>query len=134
MTFIVVLIESSFPYFVRVMVTGRQGVPSIDGHCGFVAGEYRDGLLSDTWTDVTRCARGTFVGLVPACSCGWRGEVRPVTASGLETCQLSVATEHLSDPGRVRSAAFGFSSALADRPVIQSQVHAPLAVPQSVSI
>ncbi len=56
-------------------------VPDID-HQGYVAGRYRDGLLSDGWTDVERCARGTFVAYVPRCSCGLVGTDRPATQFG----------------------------------------------------
>jgi hypothetical protein len=30
-------------------------------HHGYIAGRYRDGALSDTWTDVRRCAERTFI-------------------------------------------------------------------------
>jgi hypothetical protein len=53
-----------------------------DEHGGYVAGRYRDGSLSDGWTDVARCAPGTFVRYVGRCACGWIGRPRPATASG----------------------------------------------------
>jgi hypothetical protein len=80
-----------------VIVTGRTGAPLIDGHCGYIAGRYRDGALSDTWTDVTRCAHGTFTGYAPACTCGWSGAIRPSTPSGLQACQQDLITEHLNN-------------------------------------
>ena len=81
---------------VRVIVTGRVGVPLIDDHCGYVAGRYRDGALSDTWTDVTRCAQGTFIGYAPACTCGWVGRIQPSSPPGLKACLQHLAAEHLS--------------------------------------
>lgn len=42
-------------------------------HLAYVAGRYRDGLRSDHWTDVRRCAESTFVGYSAGCSCGWAG-------------------------------------------------------------
>lgn len=64
-------------------------------HVLYVAGRYRDGALSDTWTDVTRCARGTFVNYVPACTCGWKGASKPATAAGLRACQSALSRPHL---------------------------------------
>jgi hypothetical protein len=78
-----------------VIVTGRPGAASSD-HAVYVAGRYRDGALSDTWTDVARCARGTFVGYVPACSCGWTGSIRANTVEGFRECQRALRFEHLS--------------------------------------
>jgi hypothetical protein len=40
------------------------------GRAGFLVGCYRNGAFSDAWTDVSRCAGGTFIGYAPACSCG----------------------------------------------------------------
>jgi hypothetical protein len=85
------------PHSVQVIVTGRVGVPPVDGHCGYVAGRYRDWAFSDTWTDVRRCAHGTFIGYAPACTCGWSGEIRPGTPSGLEACRQDLITDHLND-------------------------------------
>ena len=78
-----------------MLVTGRPGAPSSD-HAAHVAGRYRDGALSDTWTDVARCARGTFVGFVPACTCGWTGAIRPGTVVGFAECQRALRVEHLA--------------------------------------
>jgi len=87
------------------LVTGRGGA-SPDGHAVYVAGRYRDGALSDTWTDVARCARGTFVGYVPACTCGWTGEIRSNTLEGFRDSQRALRTEHLSRlPGASRPVA-----------------------------
>ena len=52
------------------------------GHAGFLVGRYRNGAFSDAWTDVSRCAEGTFVGYAAACSCGWRGPLQPASARG----------------------------------------------------
>lgn len=66
------------------------------GHAGFLVGQYRDGAFSDAWTDVSRCAEGTFVGYAPACSCGWRGAPQPATASGRLWSARLWRDEHLS--------------------------------------
>ncbi len=42
-------------------------------HLAYVAGRYRDGLRSDHWTDVRRCAESTFISYSAGCSCGWSG-------------------------------------------------------------
>jgi hypothetical protein len=78
-----------------MIVTGQPG-PARHDHAGYVAGRYRDGALSDTWTDVARCARGTFIGFAPACSCGWLGAIRPSTVEGFSACQRALRHEHLS--------------------------------------
>jgi hypothetical protein len=51
----------------------EPGADPVPGHVGFLAGRYRDGAYSDVWTDVSRCAEGTFVRYAPACTCGWGG-------------------------------------------------------------
>lgn len=83
------------PHSVSVIVTGRVGAPLIDGHYGYVAGRYRDGLFSDVWTDVSRCASGTFTAYAPACTCGWHGDTYPSTASGLHTSREALIATHL---------------------------------------
>jgi hypothetical protein len=65
----------------------------------YVAGRYRDGALTDTWTDVARCARGTFVAYVPACSCGWTGELHPPTLEGFSASQRALRRDHVIQPG-----------------------------------
>jgi hypothetical protein len=55
-------------------------------HRGFVAGRYRDWSWSDIWTDVARCAPGTFTGVAAACTCGWRGSPHPPSISNLQDC------------------------------------------------
>lgn len=64
------------------------------GHRGYVAGRYRNGSRSDHWTDVTRCAEGTFRGYLPACTCGWEGAGRPSTPDGYQQCRLEWARQH----------------------------------------
>jgi hypothetical protein len=59
-------------------------------------GRYRNGALSDAWTDVSRCADGTFVGYVPACTCGWRGAVQQATAPGRFLSSRAWRDEHLA--------------------------------------
>ena len=51
-------------------LTGASLDSGVDQHRGYVAGRYRNGVLSDEWTDVTRCAEGTFTAFVSGC--GWR--------------------------------------------------------------
>ncbi len=58
-------------------------MPITDDHQGYVAGRYRDGSTSDGWTDVSRCAPGTFVRFVARCTCGWSGRDRPATDAGV---------------------------------------------------
>lgn len=67
-----------------------------DFHCGYVAGRYRDGALSDTWTDVTRCAERTFLAYVARCGCGWLGDPQPANPDGYYTCQHELISTHLS--------------------------------------
>jgi hypothetical protein len=67
-------------------------------HEAFVAGVYRDGEFSDIWTDVTRCAWGTFVAYVPACTCGWVGSRCPVSPEGFVASQRAYAREHPAKP------------------------------------
>jgi hypothetical protein len=95
-----------------MLVTGRPGAAPFD-HAVYVAGRYRDGALSDTWTDVARCARGTFVGYVPACTCGWTGAIRANTIEGFRESQRALRFEHLS---RVPSAPIVSAAASARRP------------------
>lgn len=64
------------------------------GHRGYVAGRYRDGALSNIWTDVRRCAERTFVAYRPACECGWLGPAMPATAEGHLACLRCWAIEH----------------------------------------
>jgi hypothetical protein len=66
------------------------------GHAGYLAGRYRNGAFSDVWTDVSRCAEGTFVAYVPACSCGWRGTVQPAPPSGRFRSSRLWRDEHLA--------------------------------------
>jgi hypothetical protein len=105
-----------------VIVTGRTGAPLIDGHCGYIAGRYRDGALSDTWTDVTRCAHGTFTGYAPACTCGWSSAIQPSTPSGLQACQLTLVAEHLNNLAPARPPVLATVSSLRARSVTQPRV------------
>jgi hypothetical protein len=65
-----------------------------DEHEGYVSGRYLDGSASDIWTDVTRCAEGTFIGYHPACECGWTGTEQPRTEAAYRQCQRDWATGH----------------------------------------
>lgn len=65
------------------------------GHEGYVAGRYRNGAISDRWTDVTRCAERTFVHYVSRCQCGWTGADRSATAAGAAAARREWRREHL---------------------------------------
>lgn len=64
-------------------------------HRGYIAGRYRDGALSDDWTDTTRCAERTFIAYVSRCRCGWLGEAHPASPGGYRTAQRELTNEHL---------------------------------------
>ena len=66
-----------------------------DIHYGYIAGRYRDGALSDTWTDVVRCAEKTFVAYLARCRCGWLGNAQPSNPDGYSTCQQELISNHL---------------------------------------
>lgn len=70
-------------------------MPITDDHDGYVAGRYRDGSLSDGWTDVLRCAPGTFVRFVPRCACGWIGRPRAATPAGAMACRQEWFLAHV---------------------------------------
>lgn len=74
----------------------HRGEGMADIHHGYVAGRYRDGVLSDTWTDVRRCAEGTFIAYVARCECDWRGENHPADSDGYHACQRELIRSHLS--------------------------------------
>ena len=107
-----------------MIVTGKMGVPLINGHCGYVAGRYRDGLFTDTWTDVSRCARGTFVGFAPVCTCGWQGEVQSATAGGLRTCEELLVADHLGGLDHVHAPVMATLSTLRVRGIARAPVSA----------
>jgi hypothetical protein len=67
----------------------------IGDHAGYVAGRYRDGALSDLWTDVARCAPATFTAFLPACGCGWRGGAQAPDEAGARRCRREWTREHL---------------------------------------
>jgi hypothetical protein len=71
-----------------------------ESHVGYVAGRYRDGSFSDSWTDVTRCAERTFTAYAPACDCGWRGRKFPATSAGHLDCRRALVHEHLQKSAR----------------------------------
>lgn len=70
-----------------MLAIGPDAAGAADGHEGYVAGRYRNGALSDNWTDVTRCADRTFTCYVPACECGWTGSPRSADLSGYHRAQ-----------------------------------------------
>jgi hypothetical protein len=78
-----------------MLFTGRLLDSGTDQHRGYVAGRYRNGVLSDEWTDVARCAEATFTAFVPMCTCGWRGQAHEPSDSGAERCRREWADEHV---------------------------------------
>ncbi|MCE3551384.1 hypothetical protein LWC33_07955 [Pseudonocardia sp. RS11V-5] len=94
-----------------MLFIGPDADEATDRHEGFVAGRYRNGALSDSWTDVTRCAHGTFTAFVPACECGWRGTPQRPDQRGLERCRDAWSTDHVASlaaapaPGGARRSA-----------------------------
>ena len=80
---------------VSLWVASVRGADMADTHRGYVAGRYRDGALSDTWTDVTRCAEQTFIAYVARCGCGWLGDDQPANPDGYHTSQHQLINNHL---------------------------------------
>ena len=78
--------------------TGKQGAAPETRHDAFVAGQYRDGEFSDIWTDVARCALGTFVAYAPACTCGWIGSRFPASPEDLAASRRAHGREHRGHP------------------------------------
>ena len=78
------------------MFHGRSDVDDrADEHAGYVAGRYRDGSVSDSWSDVARCAERTFLAYLPRCECGWTGEAHPCDLVGYGACRDQWLHEHL---------------------------------------
>jgi hypothetical protein len=69
-------------------------------HVCFIAGRYRNGALSDSWTDVLRCAERTFVSFVPSCACGWTGGDNPATDDGYRRGWRACIEQHLAEVSR----------------------------------
>lgn len=67
-----------------------------DHHVPYVAGRYRDGLRSDHWTDVRRCAEATFVAFSASCDCGWTGHDWAADDRGYRRC-LREGQRHRDD-------------------------------------
>ena len=86
--------RAPWPHHGRVLLTDAPTAP-VDEHRGLIAGRYRDGALSDGWTDVTRCAWGTFTAYVATCRCGWRGTAQVPDARGADRCRWQLE-EHLA--------------------------------------
>jgi hypothetical protein len=86
----------------QMLFTGPRDDEPTDGHEGYVAGRYRNGTYSDSWTDVVRCAEQTFTAYAPACKCGWRGPAQPASEVGYAACQHALLRDHLKllDVGR----------------------------------
>jgi hypothetical protein len=78
-------------------------------HVGFIAGRYRNGALSDAWTEVDRCAEGTFTAYVAACACGWHGPAHRPDDLGSEACRRDWVHGHaaLVGPAPVGAAGVG---------------------------
>jgi hypothetical protein len=78
-----------------MLFIGPVADEATDEHDGYVAGRYRNGALSDIWTDVTRCAARTFTAYVAACECGWTGTPKP--AVGFHSAQYEWFQRHFQD-------------------------------------
>jgi len=76
-----------------MLFTGTM--PGVEGHVGYLAGRYRNGALSDVWTDVSRCAERTFTAWAAGCSCGWYGPLQPLTTGGQYGARRQWAGEHI---------------------------------------
>jgi hypothetical protein len=74
--------------------TGAGADAMTDEHEGYVAGRYRNGSVSDIWTDIARCVEHTFIGYFPACECGWTGAEEPCSEAAYRQCQQDWATQH----------------------------------------
>jgi hypothetical protein len=70
-----------------MLFTGSTADELTGKHEGYIAGRYRNGALSDIWTDVDRCAEGTFTAYVAACECGWHGPARQADDAGATACR-----------------------------------------------
>jgi hypothetical protein len=77
-----------------VQFFARPPVAVPDGHAGYVAGRYRNGVYSDVWTDVRRCAERTFTAYAAGCSCGWRGAPTAPTEVGYHLACRAWLQEH----------------------------------------
>ncbi len=96
-------------HHVPMLFIGPGADEATDQHEGFVAGRYRNGALSDIWTDVTRCAEGTFTAFVGACECGWRGPLHAPDGLGAEDCRREWLTHHFAHLCELRPALAGRS-------------------------
>lgn len=68
-----------------------------DEHEGWVAGRRADGTLSDIWTDVRDCPKGTYSAYLPCCECGWAGPAVPATPGGYRAAERQWQKRHLAD-------------------------------------
>ena len=94
---------------------GPESDELTDDHEGYVAGRYRDDYCSDIWTDVSRCAPGTFVSYLAACECGWAGPDRPYSDEGYRHCERDWVIEHFAPAvlARVRRRVAGGGAVMA---------------------
>lgn len=107
-----------------MLYIGPVEIPDSDEHEGYVAGRYRNSAYSDIWTDVRRCAAGTFTAYVPACDCGWRGHDQPATEHGYRASQQDWITQHFAHlPTSDHQPADGPLSLICDRDFLQPRPH-----------
>ncbi|MHA6797071.1 hypothetical protein ACVGVM_26690 [Pseudonocardia bannensis] len=92
---------------IAMLFIGPEADEATDEHEGYVAGRYRNGALSDIWTDVARCAQGTFTAFLPACECGWRGASQHPDQRGLDKCRTAWLAEHFTRLALVRHVVAG---------------------------
>ena len=83
------------PHHVQVLFTDPRDELAVPAHRGFAAGRYRDWSWSDVWTDVSRCASGTFTAVAGGCTCGWRGPAHPPRGDALDACRWDWVFVHV---------------------------------------
>jgi hypothetical protein len=79
-----------------MLFTGAGSDTPANAHRGFVVGRYRDWSWSDIWTEVSRCAPGTFTAVAGACACGWRGPTHTPSCRGLRESQWDWVFLHVA--------------------------------------
>ena len=78
-----------------LLYRGSDADEFTDEHEGWVAGRFRDGSLSDIWTDVRSCAEDAFTAYLPRCECGWMGTDVSATSGGYHAAERQWQSRHL---------------------------------------
>ncbi|MGH4024573.1 MAG: hypothetical protein ACRDRV_08315 [Pseudonocardiaceae bacterium] len=87
-----------------LLYCGSDADEFTDEHEGWVAGRFRDGSLSDIWTDVHGCADQTVTAYLPRCECGWIGTAVPATSGGYNAAERQWRSRHLPEVVATRPA------------------------------